>query len=62
MKPFFISLTVLVTMLLLLFAISMALDVAFIQAYAVRRWIVYFCMLVVFYIGLRIVYLINKAE
>lgn len=62
MKQFLVSILVLLTMLVLLFVISMALDVAFVQAYTVRQFIIYFCMLVVFYIGLRIVYLINKTE
>lgn len=60
MKPFIYSIITLVSTLALLFIISMALDMQFIQAYFVRQCIVYFCMALVLYLGLRIVYLINK--
>lgn len=62
MKTFIYSLLTVVATLALLFTISLALDLQFIQRQVVRALLVYLTMIVVLYLGINILILINKQK
>lgn len=61
MKTFLTSLSIIIITVILLFAVTLLLDVPFIQAYVVRRVLVYLIMAIILFIGLRLVVLANNT-
>lgn len=61
MKLFLINIIIIITTMALLFAITLLLDLSFIQAQPVRQILVYILMVIVLFVLTRALILINKG-
>lgn len=62
MKIFLLNIAIILITIILLFAVSLFLDLNFIQKHEARKLIVYGLMLVIVFIFVRIVVLFNKGQ
>jgi hypothetical protein len=62
MKNFLISVTIIVVTILLALITSILLDFKFIQAFAIRMFCIYIVIMIILFIGFRLLYLINYKK